>query len=117
MVAIENRWMRKLARWLGLLCGIWWLAFTALSPAFSSQTLPFGLAILAATAVAWKWEALGGALLVLEGIGYLVFIALLERASLASSILLLLTLALPTLLSGILFIVHRRRVSSLKAPP
>ena len=117
MVAIENRWMRKLALWLGFSCGIWWLAFAALSPATSIQTLPLALAILIATAVAWNWEALGGTLLILEGIGNLMFISSLERASLVSSILLLMTLALPPLLSGILFAVHWRRINSLKSPP
>jgi hypothetical protein len=107
--------MRTASLWLGFLCGIWWLAFAALSPATSIQTLPLAFATLIATAVAWKWEAVGGTLLILEGVGNLMYVSSLERASLTSSILLYLTLALPPLLSGILFAVHWRRVRSSEA--
>ena len=117
MVAIENRWMRTAALWLGISCGIWWLAFAALSPATSIQTLPLAFATLIATAVAWKWEAIGGTLLILEGVGNLMYVSSMERASLVSSILLFLTLALPPLLSGILFVIHWRRIKSSGTSP
>ena len=115
MIAIENRWMRTTARTLGVVCSLWWLIFSVLEGGLSVATLmeilPFGLAILVATAVAWKWEVVGGALLILQGIGYLAFTLLVVRqASPVGLILLLLFLPLPVLLAGALFIVHWRRV-------
>jgi len=66
-----------------------------------------GLIFVLLLVVAWRWEAVGGALLVL--ISVLIAVAypiLFRRLPARTIILVLLTMAGPPLLAGILFLVH-----------
>ena len=72
---------------------------------------PGGIFVLS-TLAAWRWEGIGGALLVLEGLAALGFIVLnfLQRSFTASTFTLMcLTLGLPPLAAGILFLICWRR--------
>lgn len=69
--------------------------------------VPAGVFILSALA-AWRWEGIGGGLLMLEGIAALAFIlyAFFRGKFTASTLILMgLTLGLPPLAAGLLFLV------------
>jgi len=74
--------------------------------------VPGGIFILS-TLVAWRWEGIGGALLVLEGIvalGFIVRTFLWGRFTTTSTLVLMcLTLGLPPLAAGILFLIAWQR--------
>ena len=66
-----------------------------------------GLFFLVFVAVAWRWEAVGGALLVLVSILIAIAYPMLFRRLPALTIFLTdLTLALPPLVAGVLFLLH-----------
>lgn len=69
--------------------------------------------LLVTVLLAWKWEALGGTLLAIEGIivgiGYPILTR--GRFPVTTVILMLLTLALPPLAAGIMLLVDARRVA------
>ena len=72
---------------------------------------PGGIFVLS-TLAAWRWVGIGGTLLVLEGLAALGFIVLnfLQRSFTASTLTLMcLTLGLPPLAAGILFLICWRR--------
>ena len=108
------RWMRYVARALALIWAGWWTFFglacglgEGMSPAgvLLHAALP-GLIFLVSAAIAWRWEAIGGIVLVLEGL--LVFIAYpvmtYSRFPLSTIVFVLLTMALPPLAAGFLFL-------------
>ncbi len=69
--------------------------------------VPGGIFIMSAL-VAWRWEGLGGALLVLEGIvalGFIVRAFLWGGFSASTLMLMCLTLGLPPLAAGTLFLL------------
>ena len=73
--------------------------------------IPGGVFIISA-AVAWRWERTGGALLICEGVmatGFVVYGLLADRLWPSTVLLMLLTLALPPLISGILFMICARQ--------
>jgi hypothetical protein len=91
--------------WFGLASGI----AEGLGPAgvlmHTVPFLPFVLLLL----VAWRWEAAGGILLVLAGLFIAVAYPLVfRRMPLPTTIFVLLTMAVPPLLAGILFLAHWR---------
>ena len=62
--------------------------------------------------LAWRWEAAGGALFVLEGVatvGFIVRTALQSDLTASSILLMCLTLALPLLAAGTLFLISSKR--------
>ena len=64
------------------------------------------------TLIAWRWEAIGGALLVLEGIvalGFIVRAFLWESFTASTLVLMCLTLGLPPLAAGVLFLLCRQK--------
>ena len=72
--------------------------------------LPAGIFVLS-TLLAWRWEAVGGALLAVEGLaatGFVLWALVVGRISASGSVLMSLTLGLPPLAAGILFLYHRR---------
>jgi hypothetical protein len=73
--------------------------------------LPGGL-FIATTLVAWRWPRIGGILLVIEGLVATTFVTrtfVQGKYSPSTFALMLLTLAMPPLASGILFFFSRRR--------
>lgn len=107
---MEKGW-RYLARALALLWALWWTLFGLLAGIgegydgfgiLRHAAVP-GLVFLIAAVSAWRWEIIGGALLILEGIATLVvfpFTRTLEG---------FLTLFLPPLIVGTIFVVSRIR--------
>jgi hypothetical protein len=103
------------ARILGILWAGFWTWFGAASGIAEGLT-PFGVLRYAAVpglvfvlllVIAWRWEAVGGGLLVLIGILIAVAYPMLFRRLSALTIFLTdLTLALPPLLAGLLFVFH-----------
>jgi hypothetical protein len=70
--------------------------------------VPGGIFVLS-TLVAWRWPGIGGALLVLEGIvalGFIVRAFLWGRFTASTLTLMCLTLGLPPLAAGILFLLN-----------
>jgi hypothetical protein len=67
-----------------------------------------GLLFMLSGLIAWRWGGMGGALLVIEGLvalGFIVYAWLEARFVTSGLILMCLTLALPPLAAGILFLV------------
>ena len=126
--------MRFAARFLALLWAGWWIFF-GMASGFGEEIIRLlkahallqnlsglhvgpvllhaawpGLVFLLSVVVAWRWETIGGALLVFEGLLVLVAYPLMTyRHMLPVTILfVVLTMALPPLVAGALFLAHRR---------
>jgi hypothetical protein len=109
-------WQRKAAWILVIVAVVFWLWFGIGSAMFEPGgwfnwfmhlLIPGGIFIMSAAA-AWLWQKVGGILFALEGviaIGFLVVTLLAGRLNPATIFMMLLTLALPPLLAGILFLV------------
>lgn len=103
---------RYLARAVALIWAGWWVLF-GLASAFSEGISPTGvllhtavpgLIFLLSAVIAWRWDVIGRNLLIGEGL--LIFIAYpavaLGQISLISIVVVLITMALPPLIAGIL---------------
>ncbi|MGA9351637.1 MAG: hypothetical protein WBW48_22920 [Anaerolineae bacterium] len=120
MTKVQYAWQRSTARVLMIITIVFWLWFGIGSAYVENAGLfnwlmhilvPGGVFTLS-TLVAWRWEGIGGALLALEGIVALSFIMrTFVLGSLAASglVLMCLTLGLPPLAAGILFLVYWQR--------
>ena len=117
---IQHAWQRSTARVLMIIAIVFWLWF-GIGSTYVDRAGPFnwlvhillpgGMFILS-TLVAWRWEGIGGALLVLEGFVALGFIvrAFLWGSFTASTLTLMcLTLGFPPLAAGILFLLYWQR--------
>jgi len=106
---------------LAALCTAFWLWFGVASAmaerlgATSSVlhlVVPGGILLLTIL-LAWKWEALGGALLIAEGlvvcVGYPIFAS--GRFPIFTVVMMLLTLALPPIVAGFLLVADARRAA------
>jgi len=113
-------------RWAGRILGLavavfwlWWGVGSAFYEGFTwlsllAHSLP-GLLILIATLVAWRWERIGGSLLV--GVAVLVTGFLLwaisrggyRRPAFQMGIMVWLTMSFPPLLAGLLLLLSSRR--------
>jgi len=115
MTENQSTWQRPTARILMVIAVVFWLWF-GVGSAYVERAgpvnwlmhvlVPGGIFILS-TLVAWRWPGIGGTLLVLEGIAALGFIgrAFLQGRFTASTLTLMcLTLGLPPLAAGILFL-------------
>ena len=122
MTNVQYAWQRSTARVLMIIAIVFWLWFGIGSAYVERGSLlnwlmhtpvPGGTFILSlSTLVAWRWEGVGGALLALEGIVALGFItgAFLWGSFTASTLVLMcLTLGLPPLAAGILFLICWRQ--------
>jgi hypothetical protein len=84
---------------------------------FMHILIPGGIFILSAL-VAWRWERIGGILLTIEGVIATVFVLvgfISDRLFPSTLLMMLLTLALPPLIGGILLLVcaeQRKRLFS-----
>jgi len=106
-----SKWMIYVARGIALLWALWWTLFGLLSGIaegydwlgiFRHAAVP-GLVFLLVAVIAWRWEIIGGILLLLASVATLIgfpFTRTLEG---------FLTLFLPPLVAGGLFIVSRLR--------
>lgn len=120
MTRVQYAWQRSAARVLMIIAIVFWLWF-GIGSAYVERAGPFnwlmhtpvpgGIFILS-TLVAWRWEGIGGPLLALEGIAALRFIVrafLLGSLTASTLVLMCLTLGLPPLAAGILFLVCWQR--------
>ncbi len=116
MTKVRSVWQRSMAWVLVIIAIVFWLWF-GIGSAYVERAgpvnwlmhilVPGGIFILTAL-VAWRWEGIGGALFVLEGIvalGFIVRAFLLERFTASTLTLMCLTLGLPPLAAGILFLI------------
>ncbi len=116
----KTKRMRSIARALALIWACWWIFFAlanAVGERFSQQAVLiiafFPLIFLGSAVIPRRWERTGGAVLLLEGLiilfGY-PWIAF-NRLPLSAIIVVVLTLALPPLVAGFLFLVAGWRKS------
>jgi hypothetical protein len=109
------------ARTLTALCALFWIWFgvasgiaEGLSPAgVVFHTAP-GVFLAAMLAVAWRWEGLGGTLLIASGllIALLYGAMAIGRLPLGTVVFVLLTMAAPPLAAGALFLLDSERFKS-----
>jgi hypothetical protein len=116
MMKAQSTWQRSTARILMIIAIVFWLWFGIGSAYIEGMGLlnwvmhilvPGGIFILS-TLVAWRWPAIGGVLLVLEGtaaLGFIVRAFLWGRFTASTLALMCLTLGLPPLAAGILFLI------------
>ncbi len=112
-------WMRLIARSLAVAWGGFWVWFGLASGISEGigfmgtliHTAMPGLILLASAFFAWRWERTGGALLVVEGLIITAAYPLSfgPRFPLATVIFVLLTMALPPIAAGVLFLLDFRR--------
>jgi hypothetical protein len=113
---VQRTWQRPTARVLMIIAIVFWLWF-GIGSAYVERAgpvnwlmhilVPGGIFVLS-TLVAWRWPAIGGTLLLLEGIAALGFIVrafLWGRFTPSTLTLMCLTLGLPPLAAGILFLL------------
>lgn len=115
-------WTRWTARGLSLIWAVFWTWF-GLDSGIGEGGKPLevllhtavpGLVFLGSALMAWRWEPVGGVLLLLEGLIVLIGYPLLtqhSRMPLSAKIFVELTMALPPLVSGILFLTASRRAA------
>jgi hypothetical protein len=109
---------------LALIWAGWWTFFciaSAISEGSDSlagwiHTAP-GFIFLLTAVIAWRWEMVGGILLIVEAVGGMAFFGIwpFGSDSMMASLFLLLTLALPPLAAGIMLLVSKRVTSKPKA--
>ena len=116
MTRVRSAWQRSTAWVLVIMAIVFWLWF-GIGSAYVERAgpvnwlmhilVPGGIFILTALA-AWRWEGIGGSLFVLEGIvalGFIVRAFLWARLTTPTLMLMCLTLAIPPLAAGILFLL------------
>jgi|GEM_PF-5519639 len=109
------KWSRFFCYVLGIVCGSFWIMFGVMeylsnpaSPAGLIEGAIFGLPILLAAFIAFRWILPGSILLILHSIFTSWFITF-SRSSLNIRIFLFITLSLPPLIAGsILFSIWHR---------
>ena len=119
------RWLRYIARTISLLWAMLWVFFGAAS-GFGEGESPGGILIhtampgllfLISTLAAWKWEFTGGILLMLEGLSVMFVYPMMARTFPTSTIIfVLLTMALPPLISGLLLLFSSRSTRRVESP-
>jgi hypothetical protein len=120
METVRNKRRKRLRRAgliVGLSAAVWWLLFGIVSGndmgldfigSLLHTALP-GLIFLVNIAIAWKWESIGGMLLIVEALVTLAILSIItNHCPQMNAALILLTMSLPLLLSGILFVISRK---------
>lgn len=107
---------RRLALLLGFVCGVVWLAFSTASHGFSPES-GVGSGVIAFTALGIRWPRLGGSLLMITGLVFLLFFILLPlgRQDWVGSLFMTLALPLPPLLAGLGLLASSLRSSGSSA--
>ena len=118
---LESQWkqIRKIARVLTVLWASGWILFGLSSALYEGMTpsgvllhtaLP-GLIFLLTTIIAWRWEMIGGKLLMFEGLLILVIFPVIAAGSIPIDGILyvILTMALPPLGAGFLLRANWQR--------
>ncbi|MBF8248973.1 MAG: hypothetical protein HW374_1773 [Bacteroidetes bacterium] len=118
IVPVEGHWLRRIARALILLWGFFWALFGLFSGLGEGGdvvgtvfhiTVP-GLIFFATAILAWWYEKLGGVTLLAEGLVVAISYPLVFRAMTPSTVIfVLLTMALPPLLAGSMFLLDWRK--------
>ncbi|MFN7966834.1 MAG: hypothetical protein U0V87_14220 [Acidobacteriota bacterium] len=107
----RGRGGRRLGLVLGFVFSAVWLTFTLLSHGISWESLGesvVGGVILLGTLLALRWPRIGGGVLFLAGLAFLVFVrAPFERGQYLSALLMMATLALPPMIAGTALFVSR----------
>jgi hypothetical protein len=116
MIKGQHTWQRSTARILMIIAIVFWLWF-GIGSAYVERAgpvnwlmhilVPGGIFMLTAP-VAWRWEGIGGTLFVLEGtvaLGFIMRAFLWGRFTTSTLTLMCLTLGLPPLAAGILFLI------------
>ena len=111
--------MRYMARAVALIWALWWTYFgfasglgerLSVGAVFLHAALP-GLVFLAVAVFAWRYEAIGGLVLVMLGLFVCIAYPLktCERFPLGTILFVVATMGLPPLLSGVLSIASSQR--------
>ena len=119
-----TKWMRRIARGIGLLVGAFWLISLVASlvadlvsgdpaPSWEGKILA-GLivAVVVGVAIAWRWERIGGTIVVIGAIALGTFSYVTAGFN---KVWVMLITGGPLLVAGILFMICGRRTGSLKA--
>lgn len=109
------RWAGRVLALAVAVFWLWWGVGSAYVEGFSwisllAHSIP-GLLILISTLVAWRWERIGGSLLIGVAVlvtGFLLW-AFIFRGGRSMVATVWFTMALPPLVAGLLFIASRRR--------
>lgn len=107
-----ERWNRRILRIVALIWAGWWAFFAWATVANQGFTLTrivvatlFCLIFLGSVAIAWRREAIGGFLLLLEGLLVLiVYTARFGHLPFSTVVFVLLTMAVPPMVAGLLFL-------------
>jgi hypothetical protein len=100
--------------------GVWasWWVYFAVASSINDGVLPKEGALVSfvvfliffgSGAVAWYWEKPGGALLILVGVGLLAAVLGFFHKSLPTTMFLVVTLAVPPLVSGLLLLAYQKQ--------
>ena len=114
--------MRVAALAIALLWAGWWVFFEA-AEAISShefmQLIIFVVVMLGSVAIAWKWAAVGGALLLLAGAGAIAMFApaWLRHFDLWPTVGLFAMMPLPPLVAGVLLLLSRHEHHPVRTRP
>ena len=114
------RWAGRILALAVAVFWLWWGVGSAYVEGFSwgsllAHSLP-GLLILICTLVAWRWERIGGILLVGVAVlvtAFLLWAFIFRGGYLPMAAMVWLTMALPPLLAGLLFLASWRRARRL----
>jgi hypothetical protein len=118
-----TKWMRALALGLGTLWAAWWTFFAVASSvgnvigkegeSFSAVPVMIVLALLVSVVVAWRWPRAGGALFAALGLFLLWASVSFFNNPPTTTWFLVLTLAVPPFIAGLLLLADRWRRGSL----
>jgi hypothetical protein len=119
---MASKWMRYTALALALLWAGWWVFFETAEAVGSHdfmQAIIFAVVMFGAVAIAWRWPAVGGALLVLvSAVAIAMFAPIwLHRFDLWPTVGLFATMPLPLLVAGVLLLLARHEHHPVGAHP
>ncbi len=103
------KWMRYIARALAVAWAGWWALLSLLSLMLNFSlvwvfvAICLSLFLLVSTAIPWRWEAIGGVVLLLEGLVFFTAQIFVGFGG-VPHILVVLAVGLPPLLAGFLFL-------------